>query len=389
MEKVRFGIIGVGNQGHSYIVNIFEKGLVENGYLTAVCDINPARLDAVKEKLGDKQIGYFDNHIEMLESDLCDAVLIETPHYDHPQLVEDCLTRGVNVICEKPAGVYTKQVRLMNEVAEKSDAKFGMMFNQRTNCLYRKMRELVRSGEIGELQRVTWIITDWFRSQCYYDAGSWRATWDGEGGGVLINQCPHQLDLVQWVVGELPTKVRGFCKYGKWHDIEVEDDVTAYFEYANGATGMFITTTGETPGTNRFEISGTKGKILCENNELVLYKNKMDSQEYVKTVQKTFGRPDYDKIVVETDGLNLQHAGIINNFANALLGKEELFVDGREGISGVELMNAIELSGWLDGKEITLPVDEELYLSELNKRRETSRRKESGDAAVSNTANTY
>ena len=389
MEKVRFGIIGVGNQGHSYIVNIFEKGLVENGYLTAVCDINPARLDAVKEKLGDKEIGYYDNHIEMLESGLCDAVLIETPHYDHPQLVEDCLTRGVNVICEKPAGVYTKQVRLMNEVAEKSDAKFGMMFNQRTNCLYRKMRELVRSGEIGELQRVTWIITDWFRSQCYYDAGSWRATWDGEGGGVLINQCPHQLDLVQWVVGELPTKVRGFCKYGKWHDIEVEDDVTAYFEYANGATGMFITTTGETPGTNRFEISGTKGKILCENNELILYKNKMDSQEYVKTVQKTFGRPDYDKIVVETDGLNDQHAGIINNFANALLGKEELFVDGREGISGVELMNAIELSGWLDGKEITLPVDEELYLSELNKRRETSRRKETGDAAVSNTANTY
>ena len=142
MEKVRFGIIGVGNQGHSYIVNIFEKGLVENGYLTAVCDINPARLDAVKEKLGDKEIGYYDNHIEMLESGLCDAVLIETPHYDHPQLVEDCLTRGVNVICEKPAGVYTKQVRLMNEVAEKSDAKFGMMFNQRTNCLYRKCASL-------------------------------------------------------------------------------------------------------------------------------------------------------------------------------------------------------------------------------------------------------
>ena len=389
MEKVRFGIIGVGNQGHSYIVNIFEKGLVENGYLTAVCDINPARLDAVKEKLGDREIGYFDNHIKMLESGLCDAVLIETPHYDHPQLVEDCLVRGVNVICEKPAGVYTKQVRLMNEVAEKSEAKFGMMFNQRTNCLYRKMRELVRSGEIGELQRVTWIITDWFRSQYYYDAGSWRATWDGEGGGVLINQCPHQLDLVQWVVGELPTKVRGFCKYGKWHDIEVEDDVTAYFEYANGATGMFITTTGETPGTNRFEISGTKGKILCENNELILYKNKMDSREYVKTVQKTFGRPDFDKIVVETDGSNLQHSGIINNFANALIGKEELFVDGREGINGVELMNAIELSGWLDGKEITLPVDEELYLSELNKRRETSRHKESNDAEVSNTANTY
>ena len=98
-------------------------------------------------------------------------------------------------MCEKPAGVYTKQVREMNEAAEKSDRVFGMMFNQRTNCIYKKMHDMVQSGDYGKLKRVNWIITDWYRTQAYYNSGGWRATWDGEGGGVLLNQCPHQLDL--------------------------------------------------------------------------------------------------------------------------------------------------------------------------------------------------
>lgn len=177
-----------------------------------------------------------------------------------------------------------------------------------------------------------------------------RATWKGEGGGVLINQCPHQLDLVQWVVGEMPSSVRGFCKYGKWHDVEVEDEVTAYFEYASGASGVFITTTGEAPGTNRFEISGTKGKLLCENKKLLYYKNAQDSEEFGKTSKESFRAPDCEVIEPETDGENLQHVGILQNFTNAVLGREMLFVDGKEGLFGVELMNAIELSGWKGGR---------------------------------------
>ena len=291
------------------------------------------------------------------------------------------------MITDKPAAVYTKQVEEMNAAAEKSTALYGMMFNQRTNCLYRKMREIISEGGIGTLQRVNWIITDWFRTQNYYDSGSWRATWKGEGGGVLINQCPHQLDLVQWVVGEMPVSVNGFCKYGKWHDVEVEDEVTAYFEYANGASGVFITTTGEAPGTNRFEVSGTKGKLLCENKKLYYYKNAEDSQSFSATSKESFAAPKCEVIEPETDGENPQHVGILKNFTEAILGKADLFVDGKEGIRGVELMNAIELSGWNKGARVDLPIDGDAYREELMKHVAVSRFKTGNDNAVEGTLN--
>lgn len=390
MNKIRFGIIGLGNQGNNYLKR-FQAGSIENGVITALCDVNPVKIEKVQERTTLENITYFKDYKEMLDSGLVDAVLVETPHYQHPEIAIECLNRGINVIVDKPAGVYTKQVREMNEVAEKSKAKLAVLFNQRTTAVYRKMRELIANGEIGEIQRVTWIITDWFRTQQYYDSGSWRATWAGEGGGVLINQCPHQIDLIQWVVGKMPTKVRGFCHYGKWHDIEVEDDVTAYFEYDNGATGVFITTTGEQPGTNRFEVSGTKAKLLCENGKLYIQRNVKDSREFSLDPANKFGgganlQPMEE---VETDGQNPGHAGIINNFANALLGLEDFFVDGKEGIRGVELMNAIELSGWKGGEQVTIPVDEEEYLKELNARRATSRLKVVDDSAVADTSGTF
>ena len=388
MKKVRYGIIGVGNQGNNY-ANIFKRNEIENGVLAAVCDNNPVKLDAAKKNLDGMGVIFFDNYIQMLESGSVDAVLVETPHYQHPEMVVECLSRGLHVICDKPAGVYTKQVREMNEIAKKSSARFAMMFNQRTNCVYRKMKEIIAGGGIGALQRVNWIITDWYRTQFYYDSGSWRATWSGEGGGVLINQCPHQIDLVQWIVGEMPKTVRGFCQYGKWHDIEVEDEVTAYFTYANGATGVFITTTGETPGTNRLEISGTKGKLLCEGTKLTWYKIEEDSQEFSRTSNDGFVPPKCEVIEVETDGKNPQHPGIINNFTNAILGLEEQFVQGDEGIRGVELMNAIELSGWNNGEEIALPIDEERYLKELNDHRANSRVKVGNDNVVADMDGTF
>jgi len=389
MEKVRFGIIGLGNQGSGYVKHHFEKNKVENGRITALCDINPAKIEAIKEHVTDESVQYFTDYKEMLDSGLCDAVLVEVPHYLHPEMVKEALKRDIHVMSEKPAGVYTKQVREMNEVAANSRAMFTMMFNQRTNCLYRKMREIIADGGVGEIQRVNWIITDWYRTQYYYDSGSWRATWAGEGGGVLINQSPHQLDLVQWVVGKMPVKVHGFCKFGHWHDIEVEDEVTAYLEYDNGATGVFITTTGEYPGTNRFEVSGTKGKLLCESDKLLWYKNEKDSREIAQTEKHSFVRIPKEIIEVETDGLNTQHNGLLNNFANAILGIEPLFVDGKEGINGVELMNAIEFSGWNGGKEVTLPVNEEEYLAALNEHRAVSRWKEADDNKVADTAGTY
>ena len=387
MEKVRFGIIGVGNMGSGHSKNLLA-GKVENGVLAAICDLKDSKLEAIKAMEGAENVATFHDYKEMLNSGLVDVVIVAVPHYFHPPMVIDALNAGVNVISEKPAGVYTKQVKEMNAVAEKSDKLFGMMFNQRTNCLYRKMREMVQNGEVGEIKRVNWIITSWYRTQDYYDSGDWRATWKGEGGGVLFNQCPHQLDLLQWTVGMMPVKMRAFCHYGKWHDIEVEDDVTAYMEFPNGATGVFVTTTADAPGTNRFEITGTKGRLVCEGGKLIFDKLEVDEREHCMTA-KGFAAPKCERgIEVETDGKNDQHVGIMNNFANAILGLEPQFVQGVEGINGVQLMDSMMLSTWLD-KTITLPIDDDLYLEELNKRIATGRTKESVGDVVLNTEGTY
>ncbi len=386
MEKVRFGIIGVGNMGSGH-ANKFLSGMIDNAVLTAICDLKPEKMEAVKKMEGGENLATFVDYKEMLASGLIDAVIVAVPHYFHPPICIDALNAGVHTLCEKPAGVYTKQVKEMNAVAEKSDKLFTMMFNQRTNCVYRKMHEMVQNGDIGEIKRINWIITTWYRAQSYYDSGDWRATWRGEGGGVLFNQCPHQLDLLQWITGMLPKKVHSFCHFGKWHDIEVEDDVTAYFEYENGATGVFVTSTGDTPGTNRFEIIGDKGKLVCENDKLTFYKLEMSEREFCKTWEGGFGEPNHEVFEIETDGKNPQHIGILNNFANAILGIEPLFVNGLEGIRGVQLMDSMLLSTWL-GRDVAIPVDDDLYLEELNKRIATGRQK-SGCDRVLDTEGTY
>jgi predicted dehydrogenase len=249
-----------------------------------------------------------------------------------------------------------------------------MMFNQRTNCLYRKMKEIIDSGELGELKRSTWIITNWYRPQAYYDSGEWRATWAGEGGGVLLNQCPHNLDLWQWLCG-MPVKVYAKMKFGKYHDIEVEDDVVATVEYANGAMGSFITTTADTPGTNRLEIVFDGGSLICEKNQLVLKKLGVKESVFTKENDSPYKSPACKTEVVETDGLNYQHAGVLNAFAASILRGEQLIADGREGIRALTLSNAMHLSAWT-GKEIDIPFDEEQFKALLEERVKTSKRKE-------------
>ena len=383
MDQVRIGIIGVGNMGSGHAKTI-TSGQVPDMVLTAIADINPERRKWAAETYPDVKV--FDDAITMMESGLVDAVIVATPHYDHPPLVTAALKRDIHVMCEKPAGVYTKAVAEVNELAKKSKATYAIMFNQRTNCVYRKMKEIISSGELGSIRRVNWLITNWFRPQSYYDSGAWRATWSGEGGGVLLNQCPHQLDLVQWLCG-MPCRVRAFLHEGKWHDIEVEDDVTAYLEYPNGATGVFITSTGDAPGTNRLEISGDMGKIVCENDEICFYKNEVSDIEFCKTATEGFAKPEYQCIEVDTDGRNLQHVEVVNRFAGAILRGEALVANGREGINGLTLSNAMHLSSWLD-KTVDIPFDEDLFLSELDKRRATSRKKESKDITFS-TEGTY
>lgn len=384
MTKVRLGIIGVGNMGSGHAANILA-GKCPEIELTAVADRREARRQWAKATLPEGT-AIFEEGSDLIQSGLCDAVHICTPHYQHPTLAMEAFAAGLHVMCEKPAGVYTKAVREMNEAAEKSGKVFAMMFNQRTNCVYRKMHEMVHSGQLGELKRVNWIITDWYRTQIYYDSGDWRATWEGEGGGVLLNQCPHQLDLLQWICG-LPKTVQAFCQEGKWHDIEVEDDVTAYLQFANGATGVFVTTTGDAPGTNRFEVTGTLGKLVCENDKLTFWKLAQDEREFCRTATEGFAQPQCQQVEVETDGENLQHVGVLNAFAGKILHGTPLVAEGTEGLGGLTLSNAMHLSSWL-GRAVDIPFDEELFLSELNKRRATSRKKESKDITFS-TEGTY
>ncbi len=379
MKKVKLGIIGVGNIGTTHVKNITE-GRCPELEITAVADRREERREWARGVLP-ASAAVFEEGEALLQSGLCEAVLIAVPHYQHPVLAQAAFRQGLHVMCEKPAGVYTKAVAEMNEAAEKSGLTFGMMFNQRTNCLYRKMREMVQGGELGDLKRVNWIITDWYRTQIYYDSGDWRATWAGEGGGVLLNQCPHQLDLLQWICG-LPVKVQAFCHEGKWHDIEVEDDVTAYLEFANGATGVFVTTTGDAPGTNRFEVTGTKGKLVCENDTLSFWKLQEDEREFCRSAKEGFQKPPCEMVPVETDGENPQHAGVLNAFAARILRGEPLVAEGKEGIRGLTLSNAMHLSSWLE-KPVEIPFDEELFFQELNKRRANSRRKEGGNITFS------
>ena len=383
MDIVRVGIIGVGNMGSSHAKKIVA-GEIEGMTLAAIADTNPARLEWAKENCPGAEL--FSDAIEMMDSGKVDAVIVATPHYDHPVLFTEALKRDLHALCEKPAGVYTKAVREVNELASRSKATYAIMFNQRTNCVYRKMKEIVESGVMGSIRRTNWLITNWYRPQSYYDSGAWRATWAGEGGGVLLNQCPHNLDLWQWICG-MPVKVRAFMKEGKWHDIEVEDDVTAYVEYANGASGVFITSTGDTPGTNRFEITMDGGKLVCENNELYLYKLDTPEPEFTRTWKGGFGAPKCEKIKIETDGFNPQHVEVLRAFAAHILRGEPLVAPGVEGIRGLTLSNAMHLSAWLD-KTVDLPLDEDLFLEELNKRRATSRHKEAA-AVVLDTDATY
>lgn len=383
MDVVRVGIIGIGGMGSGHAKNIVA-GKVEGMKLVAVADTNPARLEWAKENCPDVEL--YDDALKLLDSGLIDAVIVATPHYYHPVYVAEALKRDIHVMSEKPAGVYTKAVRELNELAARSKATYAIMFNQRTNCVYRKMKEIVDSGSMGRIRRTNWLITDWYRPQSYYDSGAWRATWSGEGGGVLLNQCPHNLDLWQWICG-MPVKVRAFMTEGKWHDIEVEDDVTAYVEYANGATGVFITSTGDCPGTNRFEITLDGGKLVVENNELYMYKLNMFEPEFSATWKNGFGAPECEKIHVETDGFNPQHVEVLRAFAAHILRGEPLVASGVEGIRGLTLSNAMHLSAWLD-KTVELPLDEDLFLEELNKRRANSRRKEV-EAVTMDTEGTY
>lgn len=366
MNKIKLGIIGMGNMGSGHYDNVM-KGKCPSVEVKAICDCNQEKLN----NFNDEGIEKFTDAKQMMESGIIDSVLIAVPHYSHPKIAIEAFEHGLHVLTEKPAGVYARQVREMNEAADRANVKFGIMFNQRTNPVFAKAKEIVQSGELGELKRMVWIITNWYRTQAYYNSGTWRATWDGEGGGVLLNQAPHNLDLWQWIFG-MPKRVRAFCQVGKYHDIVVEDDVTIYGEYDNGATAVFISTTGETPGTNRLEISGDKGKIVVEDGKLKWWKLEVPEREFCYTATEGFVYPDstYEEFEAEEpEG----HIEVLEAFASSILKGTPLIADGREGINSLSISNAAYLSAWTDNWA-DIPTNEELFEKYLGELREKEKK---------------
>ncbi len=386
MRKLKFGVIGYGNIGVLHVTN-YLAGKMPNVEITAICDHNPARLEVARAAYGER-FAYFDNVEDFYKNSGVEAAIVAVPHYDHPKLVIQGFEHGLHMLCEKPAGVYTSAVRKMNEAAEKSGKVFGMMYNQRTNSVYRKVRDLIQSGELGEMKRVIWIITTWYRSQSYYNSGGWRATWSGEGGGVLLNQCPHQLDLWQWMCG-MPSRVRAFMSFGGHRNIEVEDDVTAYVEYPNGATGLFVTSVHETPGTNRLEITGNQGKLVVTKDEITFWRTRIGEKEFNASYTGGFGEPEAWQCSIPIEGEETSHSGIFVNFADAVLKGTPLIAPGVEGIRGLSISNAMHLSAWTDSWVDPNNLDEALFEKLLQERIQNSTFVKQVDNKTLDTSGTY
>ena len=364
MNTLRLGIVGLGNMGTSHARSLLD-GKVPRITLAAVCD-NAADLSSYEGKAK-----IFTSSAEMIRSGAIDALLIATPHYDHTTIGIDALQNGLHVLTEKPISVHKADAERLIAAHTNKKQIFAAMFNQRTDPHYTKVRALIQSGELGAIRRVNWIITNWFRTHAYYNSGGWRATWAGEGGGVLLNQCPHNLDLFQWLFG-MPDKVRAICRFGQYHDIEVEDDVTALMQYKDGKTAVFVTSTGEAPGTNRLEITAERGRVVIEDGKVSWIRNEIPTREFSETTPESFAAPERWNVEIPVNGSGEQHNGILKNFAAAVLDGAELIAPAEEGIHSVELGNAMLMSGFLN-QEIDLPLDGAAYEALLKEKIATSK----------------
>ena len=369
-SPVKLAIVGIGNMGRAHAKDVASLAETE---LVAVCDIDEARMAPTVEAFG---VPAFTEYEKMLDSVEIDGVIIATPHYDHPPMAIAAFKRGLHVLLEKPVAVHVKAGNeMLAAYAEAKKSKpalvFGAVFMQRTYGYYRKIKELIDSGELGKLIRASWFITDWFRTQVYYDSGGWRATWSGEGGGVLLNQSPHNIDLYQWLFG-MPAKVTGFASLGKYHHIEVEDEVTAYFEYENGMIGHFVTSTAETPGTNRLEIAAENGKLIFEDGKITFYRNRQSTTTLIKEATGGFDKGEQWKIDIPfTHHGRPGHREMIENFANAVLHGEMLIAPAAEGLNSVMLANAILLSSF-KRETVDLPLEGDEYEAKLKELIENS-----------------
>jgi predicted dehydrogenase len=372
MQTVRLGIIGLGNIAGQHIENI-TSGQVPDCEVAALCSRQPSELAA------ELNIPHYNDYQALLDSGTCDAVLIATPTFSHAPIGIAALRAGLHVLMEKPIGLSVLEGEQLI-AAQQAGQAFGMMLNQRTDPVFIAMRNCIQQNTLGEITRTHWTMTNWFRPEIYFSVSDWRATWRGEGGGLLVNQCIHNLDIFQWLCG-MPSSVRAFCRFGRYHDIEVEDEATAYLEYPNGASGVFIGSTGEAPGSNRLEIVGDKGSLSFDGEKLLLTENVTATSEYSRQTSDMFGMPDTNTRDITPDRSVNQHAIVVSNFVDAVLGRGELLAPATEGINSLALANSMLMSSW-EERTVFLPLDSKAYQQCLDKRLATSELRVKTDAQV-------
>jgi len=359
MNEVRVGIIGLGNIGRHHAGYLLE-GKVNRARLTAVGSSSPDKLASFAEK----GVRVFGDAKELIGSGLVDAVIVATPHFQHTSVGIAALEAGLHLLVEKPIAAHKADAeRLIAAHQRNRNLTFAAMFQMRVEPRYQRIRALITGGELGRVIRMNWVNTDWFRGAAYYASSAWRATWQGEGGGVLLNQALHNLDMLQWLLG-MPARVRGFCQLGRFHEIEVEDAATVYLEWPDQSTGVFVSSTGEAPGINRLEIIGARGTLVLENGRLLLTRNATDMLEFSRTTQSAFSKPESTTEEVPFTNASAPHAAVMQNFVNAILDDEPLIAPGAEGIHSVELANAVLYSSLL-GETISLPMDAVAWESRL------------------------
>jgi predicted dehydrogenase len=368
-SMVRVGVIGVGNIAKQHIDNIIS-GEVQGCEIRAICSRSGSELAA------ELRVQHFADYRVLCDSGLVDALIIATPTMAHFAMAKYALERKLHVMLEKPMGLSSFEGEALLQYADKHTV-FSLMLNQRADPTFSKMKQIVDSGVLGPIQRTHWTMTNWFRPEIYFQVSDWRATWKGEGGGMLLNQCIHNLDVFQWICG-MPEHVQGFCEFGKYHEIEVEDEVTAYMRYANGATGLFVGSTGEAPGVNRFDIIGDKGSLHFDSGQLTLNRNQQSTAEFNRQTDDMFGMPECKSEAIKIKDHVNQHALIMNNFIDAINHGGALITPAEQGLASLDMANAMLLSTWAK-RPVKLPLDRKAYQEALEDKIATSSLRQKSD----------
>ncbi|MAQ10247.1 MAG: oxidoreductase [Gammaproteobacteria bacterium] len=353
---VRVGVVGTGNIGSQHIL-LLQSGKIKGAQLAATASRSASSLQT--------DVPHFKDYREMFSHADINAVLIATPTMSHVEIAQAAIQCGLPIMMEKPLAMSVGQAEKLLALVP-DHLQFAIMLSQRFDPAYARLKQLLMNNAIGNLQRIGWTMTKWYRPDIYYKVSRWRGTWPGEGGGLLINQCIHNLDVLQWLVG-LPDSITAKVGFGKHHDIDVEDEVSAIMTFDNGAIGTLTASSGEAPGVNRLEIVGDRGSLILEHGVIDVLRADENVRTHCRTTHEMFGMPVFDREVIEITEESNQHAAVLQNFVDSLEIGSELLTPTEQGLGSLQLANGILLSAW-NNETVTVPIDTNQYEARLQEK---------------------